>query len=52
MVTVTHFDQGNEQSTTDSRKEDGQNLRAQGSDSNGNGVNEFGLVDILDTGRF
>jgi hypothetical protein len=52
VVTLTHFDQCNEQNSTDSRKEDGQNLRSQGSDSSGNGMNKFGSLDILGTGRF
>jgi hypothetical protein len=48
-IMLTHFDQDNEQSATDSGKKDGQNLSSQDSDSNENGVNKFGLVDILNT---
>jgi hypothetical protein len=49
---VTHFDQCNEQSSTDSGKKDRQNLSCQGSHGRGSFVNEFGFLDILDAGRF
>jgi hypothetical protein len=41
MVTLTHFDQGNEQSATDSGNKDGENLSSQDSDSRENGVNKL-----------
>jgi hypothetical protein len=51
-VTVTHFDQSNEQSSTDNGKEDGQNLSLQGSNARGEFVNKFDLLNILDAARF
>ena len=50
-VMLTHFDQGNEQSVTDSGKKEGHNLSSQDSDSTGNGVNPSSFVDNLDIGR-
>ena len=49
---MTHFDQCNEQSSTDSGKKDGQNLSSQGSHGRENFVNKVGFVDILDGGSF
>ena len=49
---MTHFDQCNEQTSTDSGKKDGQNLGSQGSHGRLNFMNIFGFLDILDTGSF
>jgi hypothetical protein len=51
-VTVTHFDQCNEQSSTDNGKKDGQNPSLQGSNARGKFVNKVDLLNILDAARF
>ena len=49
---VTHFDQCNEQSSTDDGKKDGQNLSSRGSHGRGNLVYKVGFPAILDAARF
>jgi hypothetical protein len=51
-VTVTHFDQCDEQSSTDNGKKDGQNPSLQGSDARREFVNKVDLLNILDAARF